>query len=146
MVADDSIRDVAGIKFHCPKLGGSDGLDLYLRTSVALRAAKGLLVAVAIGPDEATLIHEYFEFAREMDPKVIHSLIMELSRIPQPSDGTAYPSDLELEEIVELAFFAAGVNFGRLLPAGMDPLFVRRHLRRGTTDLPLETGADEGPA
>ncbi len=61
-----------------------------------------------------------------MDPAVIHPLIMELSRLPKPADGGVYPDGLDLQVILELAFFGTAVNFGALIPAGIDPLFRAR--------------------
>lgn len=123
-------REIAGLAFACEKLPGGAGLNLFLRTSAALKSARGLFVAIASNASEAEIIHEYFEFAREMDPKVIEPLIMELSKLPRPADGEAYPSDLDLEAIIELAFFGTAVNFGSLLPAGIDPLFQRSRALR----------------
>lgn len=137
-------REIAGRTFACEKLPGGDGLSLFLRTSAALKSARGLFVAIATNASEAEIIHEYFEFAREMDPRVIHSLIMELARLPKPVDGGASPDDLDLEGIVELAFFSTAVNFGALLPAGIDPLFQRA---RGVPDASAEPdGSDSAEA
>ena len=123
-------REIAGLMFACEKLPGGEGLNLFLRTSAALKSARGLFIAIATSAPEAEIIHEYFEFAREMDPKVIQPLIMELSRLPKPAGGETYPDDLDLEAIIELAFFSTAVNFGALLPAGIDPLFHRAQAMR----------------
>ncbi len=34
-------REIAGIEFACDKLPGDEGLALFLRTSAALRSARG---------------------------------------------------------------------------------------------------------
>lgn len=133
-------REIAGIEFACDKLPGDEGLALFLRTSAALRSARGLFTAIAEQAEEGRLIHEFFEFTRDMDPAVIHPLIMELSRLPKPADGRAYPDGLDLQVILELAFFGTAVNFGALIPAGIDPLFRRA---RGLPDAPAGTDSSD---
>lgn len=116
-------REIDGIFYRCDKLPAERGLELFLRVSAALSSARGLFEAIALNSDDSDLIREFFTFAREMDPKVIHPLIMDLSRIPQRADGAPTSSDLDVQGLVELAFFAIGVNFGSFLPVGLGVLF-----------------------
>jgi hypothetical protein len=115
-------REIDGIFYRCEKLPAEQGLELFLRVSAAFSDAQGLFEAIALDSGDADLIRQFFAFARGMDPKVIHPLIMDLSRLPKRADGAA-ASDLDLEGLVQLAFFAIGVNFGSFLPVGLGVLF-----------------------
>lgn len=116
-------REIDGTFYRCEKLPAEQGLELFLRVSAAFSDAQGLFEAIALDSGAADLIRQYFTFSRGMDPKVIQPLIMELSRLPKPADPDAKPDPLDLQGLVELAFFAIGVNFGSFLPVGLEALF-----------------------
>lgn len=119
-------REINGHLYVCEKLPAEAGLALFLRVSAAFSDAQGLFEAIALDAGESDLIREFFTFAKGMDPKVIHPLIMELARLPKPAEGGQAPDDLDLQALVELAFFAIGVNFGGFLPVGLEALFSGR--------------------
>lgn len=116
-------REIDGTFYRCEKLPAEPGLDLFLRVSAAFSDAQGLFEAIALEGGDADVIRQFFAFARDMDPKVIQPLIMELSRLPVLADPEVKPEPLDLEGLVELAFFAIGVNFGSFLPVGLGGLF-----------------------
>lgn len=119
-------REINGHLYVCEKLPAEPGLALFLRTSTAFADAQGLFEAIALDTGDADLIRQFFAFARGIDPKVIHPLIMDLARLPKPVEGGPVPDDLDLQALVELAFFAIGVNFGSFLPVGLAALFSGR--------------------
>lgn len=116
-------REIDGVFYRCEKLPAEQGLDLFLRVSAAFSDAQGLFEAIALETGDADLIRQFFTFSRGMDPKVIQPLILELSRLPKPTDPAEKPEPLDLQGLVELAFFAIGVNFGSFLPVGLGALF-----------------------
>jgi hypothetical protein len=116
-------REIDGVPYICEKLPAERGLELFLRTSAALTGARGLFEAIASDSEDPEVIRAFFEFSREMDPKVLHPLIMELAALSQAADGADHQGELDVRGLVELAFFAIGVNFGSFLPVGLGVLF-----------------------
>lgn len=117
-------REIGGTLYTCAPLPAEPGLALFLRVSTTLSSARGLFEAIALGDDTPGLINEFFAFAAEMDAVVVHALVVELAALPRRADG-AKPEPADMKELLELAFFAIGVQFSDFLPVSLDDLFSR---------------------
>lgn len=117
-------REIGGTFYRCAKLPAEPGLALFLRVSAELSAARGLFEAIALGDEAATetLIAEFFAFTSVMNADRVHALIVELAALPRKADGEK-PEPVDMRELLELAFFAIGVQFAGFLPVGLGAMF-----------------------
>lgn len=118
-------REIGGVVYVCTQMPAEPGFALFLRVSSTLASAEGLFAAIATSEDNRGLIGEFFQFARSMDPEAVHKLVLDLaSACKRESDGGA-PEPKDVQELLELAFFCLGVNFGNFFPVLPDTLFTR---------------------
>jgi hypothetical protein len=117
-------REIGGVTYICKKMPAEAGLALFLRVSRTLSGARGLFEAIALGDTDFELLNQFFDFTEKMDPADVQALVVDLAKLPTKEDGSP-PEAADIRELLELAFFAIGVNFHDFLPVSPSGMFIR---------------------